>query len=109
MFPMLAVDNRTWGATEYSAELLALSRTGRGEAAAARAAGRATWRRSRRHAAEHLGVSPRAIVTGATIDSVTSGVGTGAIDAASCGLIIGTTSVMATHVCRPSATTERTR
>ena len=29
----------------------------------------------------HLGVSPSALVTGATIDSVTSAVGTGAIDA----------------------------
>jgi xylulokinase len=35
---------------------------------------------------------------GATIDSVTTAVGTGAIDATHCGLVIGTTSVMATHV-----------
>jgi xylulokinase len=49
-------------------------------------------------AAEHLGVSSRAIITDATIDSVTSAMGTGAIDATSCGLIVGTTSVMVTHL-----------
>src|SRR5882672_662646 len=49
-------------------------------------------------AAAHLDVSHSAIVTGATIDSVTSAIGTGAIDATACGLIIGTTSVMATHL-----------
>jgi xylulokinase len=37
-------------------------------------------------------------VMGATIDSVTSEVGTGAIDADTFGLIIGTTSVMPTHL-----------
>jgi xylulokinase len=97
MFPMLAVDNRTWGLTEYSDELLAMSQfdieklppliplgAARGEIIG--------------EAADHLGVSPAAIVTGATIDSVTSAVGTGAIDSSGCGLIVGTTSVMATHL-----------
>ena len=97
MFPMLAVDNRTWGLTEYSDELLGMSgmpadklpplvRLGepRGTVTA--------------EAAAHLGVSPTALVTGATIDSVTSAVGTGAIDDSGCGLIIGTTAVMATHL-----------
>ena len=97
MFPMLAVDNRIWGATDYSAELLAMSGMDpaklprlvpmgapRGEITAA--------------AARHLGVSEHAIVADATIDSVTSGVGTGAIDASRCGLIVGTTTVMTTHV-----------
>ncbi len=97
MFPMLSVDNRTWGATGYSNELLAMSTvdavklprlvplgTPRGTVTAI--------------AAEHLGVSPHAVVADATIDSVTSAVGTGATDMTGCGLIIGTTSVMATHL-----------
>ena len=97
MFPMMSVDNRTWGATEYSEELAAMSTLDidklpplvplgqpRGTVLAV--------------AAEHLGISARATVMGATIDSVTSAVGTGAIDATGCGLIIGTTSVMATHL-----------
>ena len=97
MFPMLSVDNRTWGVTEYSDELLAMSGLDphklpplvpmgapRGDITA--------------DAAAHLGVSPRAVVTGATIDSVTSAVGTGAIEPSTCGLIIGTTSVMGTHL-----------
>ena len=41
------------------------------------------------------------VVAGATIDSVTSAVGTGARLASRCGLIIGTTSVVATHVASP--------
>ena len=97
MFPMLSVDNRVWGLTEYSEELLALSGMDvtklpplvplgepRGPILA--------------HAADHLGVSSGAVVMGATIDSVTSAVGTGAINADACGLIIGATSVMATHL-----------
>jgi xylulokinase len=48
--------------------------------------------------AEHLGVATGATVMGATIDSVTSAVGTGAVDADSFGRIIGTTAVMPTHL-----------
>jgi xylulokinase len=94
---MLSVDNRVWGVTHYSEELLALSGLDvaklpplvplgepRGPIAA--------------QAAEHLGVSLVATVMDATIDSVTSAVGTGAVDADSFGLVIGTTSVMATHL-----------
>src|SRR6185312_2816663 len=54
-------------------------------------------------AAEHLGVSSAAVVADATIDSVTSAVGTGARLPSRCGLIIGTTSVVATHVPSPRA------
>jgi xylulokinase len=97
MFPMLSCDNRTWGSTSYSDEVLAMSGmpadklpalVGLGEPRGAITAA----------AAEHLGVSPNAVVTGATIDTVTSAVGTGAISADRCGLIIGTTAVMATHL-----------
>jgi xylulokinase len=97
MFPMLSCDNRTWGLTDYSDELLTMSGmppdklprlVPLGEPRGAVTA----------EAAAHLGISPTAIVAGATIDSVTSAVGTGAITADGCGLIIGTTAVMATHL-----------
>ena len=97
MFPMLAMDNRLWGATEYCNELLEISKMELSKLPTLVPLG------SRRGsitsaAADHLGVSSHSVVAGATIDSVTSSVGTGAIDATACGLIIGTTSVMATHV-----------
>ncbi|HEY4331973.1 MAG TPA: FGGY-family carbohydrate kinase, partial [Ilumatobacteraceae bacterium] len=49
-------------------------------------------------ACEHLGIGPDAMLMDATIDSVTSAVGTGAIDATRVGVIIGTTTVIVTHV-----------
>ncbi|MEO7398601.1 MAG: FGGY family carbohydrate kinase [Ilumatobacteraceae bacterium] len=97
MFPMMAVDNRTWGLTSYSEELLSLSALDVAKLAPLVPLGEPRGRITKA-AAEHLGVSPDATVMGATIDSVTSSVGTGAIDASHCGLIIGTTTVMATHV-----------
>ena len=97
MFPMLSVDNRVWGASEYSAELLAMSGMDVDKLPPLVPLGQPRGVITA-EAAGHLGVSPRAQVMGATIDSVTSAVGTGAIDASGCGLIIGTTSVMATHV-----------
>ncbi|MEO6124861.1 MAG: FGGY family carbohydrate kinase [Ilumatobacteraceae bacterium] len=97
MFPMLSVDNRTWGATTYSDELLAMSTLDVAKLPTLVPMGepRGTVTTA---AAEHLGISPNAIVADATIDSVTSAVGTGAIDSSRCGLIIGTTTVMATHL-----------
>ncbi|MCU1400782.1 MAG: family of carbohydrate kinase, N-terminal domain protein, partial [Acidimicrobiales bacterium] len=97
MFPMFAVDNRTWGATDYSDELLAMSTLERAKLPELVPMGspRGTITAD---AALHLGVSPTAVVSGATIDSVTSAIGTGAVDAGTCGLIIGTTSVMVTHL-----------
>ena len=105
MFPMLAVDNRTWGVTEYCAELLEMSTMDPAKLPQLVPLGAARGSVTA-EAADHLGVSPRATVTGATIDSVTSSIGTGAIDATGCGLIIGTTSVMATHVCSKRLDTE---
>ncbi len=97
MFPMLSVDNRTWGGTAYSDELLSMSTIDPAKLAPLVPMG-APRGRITAEAAQHLGVSAKAIVADATIDSVTSAVGTGAIDATGCGLIIGTTTVMATHV-----------
>ncbi len=97
MFPTLTVDNRRWGLTGYSAELLELSGIDPGKLpklvplGAPRGVVTAA-------AADHLGVSPRALVTGATIDSVTTAVGTGAIGPDACGISVGTTTVMVTHL-----------
>ncbi|HQZ34471.1 MAG TPA: FGGY family carbohydrate kinase [Ilumatobacteraceae bacterium] len=97
MFPMLSVDNRTWGSTEYSDELLAMSALDIDKLPRLVPMGqpRGTITSA---AAEHLGISPLAVVADATIDSVTSAIGTGATDSSRCGLIIGTTTVMATHL-----------
>ena len=97
MFPMLSVDNRTWGLTEYSDELLGMSGMPADKLPPLVPLGEPRGTVTA-EAAAHLGVSPTALVTGATIDSVTSAVGTGAIDDSGCGLIIGTTAVMVTHL-----------
>ena len=96
-FPMLSVDNRTWGATEYSSDLLQMSGLDIGKLPPLVPLGSPRGHVTT-EAATHLGVSAQAIVAGATIDSVTSAIGTGAMDRTSCGLIIGTTSVMVTHL-----------
>ncbi len=97
MFPMLAVDNRTWGLTEYSDELLGMSGIPADKLPTLVPLGEPRGTVTA-EAAAHLGVSPTALVTGATIDSVTSAIGTGAISDDGCGLILGTTAVMATHL-----------
>ena len=97
MFPMLSVDNRTWGLTEYSHELQVMSHMDIEKLPPLVQMGAPRGAISSASAA-HLGVSRGAVVSGATIDSVTSAMGTGAIDSTTCGLIVGTTSVMVTHL-----------
>ena len=97
MFPMFACDNRVWGATEYSDVLVGLSGMEIDKLPPLVPMGE-TRGRLTVAAADHLGVSSAAVLADATIDSVTSAVGTGAIEAERCGLIIGTTSVMVTHL-----------
>jgi xylulokinase len=97
MFPMLSVDNRRWGLTGYSADLLAMSGLDEGKLPKLLPLGepRGTVTAA---AAEHLGVAPGALVSGATIDSVTTAVGTGAVGPDACGISVGTTTVMVTHL-----------
>lgn len=97
MFPMLACDNRTWGSVEYSDDVIAMSGLPADKLPPLVALGEPRGRVTAECAA-HLGVSSKAVVTGATIDSVTAAVGTGAISPDRCGVIIGTTAVMAAHL-----------
>lgn len=97
VFPMLVCDNRTWGATAYDEGLLALTGMPADKLAPLQPMGEPRGAISAA-AALHLGISPDAVVADATLDSVTSAVGTGAISADRCGLVIGTTAVMVTHL-----------
>ncbi|MBI5088438.1 MAG: hypothetical protein HZB15_06125 [Actinobacteria bacterium] len=101
MFPMLAVDNRTWGLTEVKLPIVPpRNATTRGTPGSAGGTS-PRWRSKSPTMPCTCSAGNSATSSSAqarTIDSVTSAVGTGAIDASRCGLIIGTTSVMATHL-----------
>jgi xylulokinase len=94
---MLATDNRTWGATSYSGELLSLSGLDINRLPPLVEAGSIVGTVTA-DAASHLGITSAAIVPTGSIDTITSAIGTGAISPDRCGLIIGTTSVLVTHV-----------
>lgn len=100
MFPLGVIDNSVWGVTRYDDELVELAGVDptRLPPLVPLGAPRGVLSPT---AAEHLGLRTDVVVAGATIDSVTSAVGTGARLASRCGLIIGTTSVVATHVPSP--------
>jgi xylulokinase len=100
MFPLGVIDNATWGVTEYDDELVGIAGVDPDRLPPLVPLG-APRGRLTTAAAEHLGLTTAALVAGATIDSVTSAVGTGARLPTRCGLIIGTTSVVATHVPSP--------
>jgi xylulokinase len=96
-FPLLCTDNRVWSRVAYDDELV------RRAGVEARLlppivpsdepVGPITA-----EAAAHLDVPATALVMPGTVDSITSAVGGGALDASRVALVIGTTSVMATHV-----------
>jgi xylulokinase len=96
MFGQLVCDNRAWGATTYDDELV-------------RATGLDPTRLPRLvpmtepigtligSAADELGLAAGVPVAVATIDSITSAIGTGALTPTDVSLVIGTTSVVVTH------------
>jgi xylulokinase len=96
-FGQLVCDNRTWGATEYDPELVAATKLDPSKLAPLVPMngwiGEVTS-----HAAEQLGIAAGTPVTTGTIDSITSAIGAGALDSSSGSVIIGTTSVMVTHI-----------
>lgn len=96
-FGQLVCDNRTWGTTEYDPDLVAA--TGLDPAKLAPLVpmngviGEVTAR-----AARELGIPAGLPVVPGTIDSITSAVGSGAIDARHGSVVVGTTSVLVTHI-----------
>lgn len=96
-FGQLVCDNRTWGVTAYDAELVAATKLDPDKLAPLvpmnGMIGEVTSA-----AAAQLGIAAGTPVTTGTIDSITSAVGSGALDASAGSVIIGTTSVMVTHI-----------
>jgi xylulokinase len=96
-FPLMTVDNRTHGATEHDPQLVADLPVDPAQLPPLVAAGEVIGTVTSA-AADHLGIPSTAQVLTGTIDSITSATGTGVIDSAHCGVIIGTTSVIVTNV-----------
>jgi xylulokinase len=96
-FPLMCTDNREWSRVQYDAELVARAGVDPAQlppiVPSHEPIGPLTAA-----AARHLGVPERTTVVPGTVDSITSAVGGGALDASRVALVIGTTSVMATHV-----------
>ncbi|MCB0999129.1 MAG: hypothetical protein KDB40_07530 [Acidimicrobiales bacterium] len=97
VFGQLVCDNRTWGAVEYDPELVAATGLRPDKLAPLvpmhGVIGEVTTR-----AAGELGIEAGLPVVPGTIDSITSAVGSGALDRDRGSVIIGTTAVMVTHV-----------
>jgi xylulokinase len=96
-FGQLVCDNRTWGATEYDPELVAATRL-RPDKLAPLVPMHGVIGEITSTAAAELGIAAGVPVVPGTIDSITSAVGTGALTADRGSVIIGTTSVMVTHI-----------
>ena len=96
-FPLMCTDNREWARVAYDPEMVARAGVDPAQlppiVPSDAPVGPVTA-----DAAAHLGVTPDALVMPGTVDSITSAIGGGALDASRVALVIGTTSVMATHV-----------
>ena len=96
-FPLMVIDNRTYGSTTYSDELIAMSALDPAKLPPLipydEIIGHVTPA-----AADNFGITTDAVVVNGTIDSITSAVGSGALDSSSCSIIVGTTTVIVTHV-----------
>lgn len=96
-FPLMCTDNRDWSKVDYDDELLALASLTRDMLPPIVAAGEPLGPLTAA-AAAHLGVAPGTPVMPATVDSITSAIGCGAIDSSRLAFVMGTTSVVASHV-----------
>lgn len=96
-FGLMACDNRVHGSLTYDPEMLALAGIDH------------TWLPTlvgldeplgelTTEARAHLGLAASAVVMPGTIDSITSAIGTGAVGPDAVSLVIGTTSVIVSHV-----------
>jgi xylulokinase len=96
-FSTLCCDNRTWGTIEHDPELVAASGLDPAKLAPLVPmngfVGEVTSA-----AAEALGIAAGIPVTAATIDSITSAIGTGALGPTEGSVVIGTTSVLVSHI-----------
>ncbi len=96
-FPLMCTDNRVWADVHYDDEFVALCGVDPAllppivDPLAPLGPLTST-------AAEHLGLPTPVLVMPGTIDSITSALGCGALDESRTALVIGTTSVMATHI-----------
>jgi xylulokinase len=97
VFGQLVCDNRTWGATEFDPELLAATQLDPAKLAPLVPMDEVVGDVCATAAAE-LGVPVGTPVVPGTIDSITSAVGSGAIDATAGSVIFGTTAVLVTHI-----------
>lgn len=97
VFGQLACDNRVWGATDYDPTLLAATKLDPSKLAPLIPMNSIVGGVTRR-AAEELGVAVDTPVVAGTIDSITSAVGTGALGPTDGSVIIGTTSVLVSHI-----------
>ena len=99
VFGQLVCDNRTWGLTEYDPELVAATQLDPDKLAPLLPMNGVVGEVTTVAAAE-LGIAAGTPVTTGTIDSITSAIGTGALTARDGSIIVGTTSVLVTHIDR---------
>ena len=97
VFGQLVCDNRTWGATEYDPVLVAATRLDPSKLAPLVPMNSVVGGVTSAVAAE-LGIAAGTPVVAGTIDSITSAVGTGALGPTDGSVVIGTTSVMVSHI-----------
>ena len=97
VFGQLACDNRVWGTTEYDPTLVAATKLDPAKLAPLIPMNSIVGGVAR-SVADELGIAAGTPVVAGTIDSITSAVGTGALSPSDGSVIIGTTSVLVSHI-----------
>ena len=97
VFGQLVCDNRTWGATEYDPDLVAATKLDPAKLAPLVPLNGVVGE-VRGAVADELGIDAGIPVVPGTIDSITSAVGAGALGPSTAAVIVGTTSVMVSHI-----------
>ena len=97
VFGQLVCDNRRWGATDYDPDLVAAAQIDP-KLLAPLVPMRGVVGHVTTSVAAELGIAAGLPVFPGTIDSITSAVGTGAATPEAASVVLGTTSVMVTHV-----------
>jgi xylulokinase len=97
VYGQLVCDNRTWGTTEYDPALVAATGLDPDKLPPLAPLNGVVGEVTSRVAAE-LGIAPGTPVVPGTIDSITSAVGAGALGPETGAVIIGTTSVLVSHL-----------